>query len=164
MLPHCAHGSLHLCYAEMWLFQIKTYKVLFVTLDMCQLSCFFLLLAFINIYKVIINRPSSIQDGNFIPLARDVIFNMCTWNAAKWNPNVMTRLDKDWPPHFAKSLHNIGVGGWVQFLSESMGYQPLGHSWAFRGLYSLKGEPLSSLSPSSICGLNLKNFFCHFCS
>lgn len=78
MFPHCECGSVHLCYAEMWLFPIKTYGVLFVTLDMGQLSHFFLLLAFKNIYKVIINRPSSIQDGNFIPLLRDVIFNMCT--------------------------------------------------------------------------------------
>lgn len=78
MLPHCACGSVHLCCAEMWLFPIKTYEVLFVTLDMGQLSRFFLLLACKNIYKVIINRPSSIQDGNFVPLLRDVIFNMCT--------------------------------------------------------------------------------------
>lgn len=75
MLPH---ENIHLCYAEMWLFLNKAYKVLFVTLDMGQLSHVFLLLAFKNIYKVIINRPSSTQDDNFIPLLRDVVFNMCT--------------------------------------------------------------------------------------
>jgi len=69
---------MHLCYAEMWLLPIQTYKVLFVTLNMGQLSRFFLLLAFKNIYKVIINKPSSTQDGNFIPLLKDAIFNMCT--------------------------------------------------------------------------------------
>lgn len=52
-----------MCYAEMCLFPIKTYEILFVTLDIGQLSGFFLLLAFKNTHKVIINRLSSIQDG-----------------------------------------------------------------------------------------------------
>lgn len=167
MLPHCACGREHLCYVEMQFFPIKTNAVLFVTLDIRQLSCFFLSLAPKNIYKVIINRPSSIQDGNFIPLLRDVIFNMCM-RLKLSQVESKCHHPSGWgaAPHFVTSPCNITVGGLV---SVSFGVCGVPGAGAQLGLPRPFGEDipqrmsLHSLSPFSTHRFNWKNFFFCFC-
>lgn len=166
MFLHCARGREHLCYVEMQFFPIKTNAVLFVTLDICQLSCFFLFLAPKNIYKVIINRPSSIQNGNFIPLLRDVIFNMCV-HLKLSQVESKCHHPNSWgaAPHFVTRPCNVTLGGLVPV---SFGVCGLPGAGAQLGLpWPLEEDTpqwmsLHSLSPFSTRGFNWKNFF--FCS
>lgn len=132
---------------------------------------FFLLLLLLGSkisYKAVINRPSSIQDGNFIPLLGDAIFDMCVrLKRSQVEPKCQHPSGRGAAPRFPNSPCNKPGGSSSSFFPRPGGEQLLGHSWAFPCLPSLplpQRMSLCSFSSFSTRGFNLKNFLFSFCS
>lgn len=128
-------------------FPTKTNTVLFVTLALCQLSRFFffflLLLGSKISYKAVINKPSSIQDGNFIPLLGDAIFDMCVrLKRSQVEPKCQHPSGRGAAPRFPNSPCNKPGGSSSSFFPRPGGnscWGTAGPSPAFQACHSPKG-------------------------
>lgn len=105
---------------------------------------FFLLLLGSKIsYKAVINKPSSIQDGNFIPLLGDVIFDMCVrLKRSQVEPKCQHPSGWGAAPRFPNSPCNKPGGSSSSFFPRPGGnscWGTAGPSPAFQACHSPKG-------------------------